>query len=51
MVVSLDDACHPPPDLLQVLVEYGADRAALNKEGKKPIDVAKNPETRAILGA
>jgi hypothetical protein len=34
-----------------VLLEYGADRSALNKEGKKPIDVAKNPETRAVLGA
>lgn len=35
----------------KVLIEYGADRSSLNKEGKKPIDVAKNPETRAILGA
>ena len=35
----------------KVLLEYGADRSVLNKEGKKPIDIAKNPETRAILGA
>ncbi len=33
----------------QVLLEYGADRHAVNKEGKKPADVAKNAETVAAL--
>lgn len=36
---------------VQVLLEYGADRAAPNKEGKKPLDIAKNEDTKAALSA
>ena len=36
---------------VQVLLENGADRAALNNEGKKPLDIAKNEDTKAALSA
>ena len=38
-----------PPDCLKLLLKHGADPKALDKEGTKPVDLAKDDEARMLL--